>query len=342
MNRVFYTHIQNITFKNNHTIYENFTKCTIKDYEYNASYNPTLLSGSQGLLTQYSSSNNSDIVYVTPSDNYGILKDFTTGSISGSEFSPYVTTVGLYNDAQDLLATAKMASPIPISANTDMTFLVKWDTNFISNNPDPLVFDYDIVNICGTKWVTNELDVVTYRNGDPIPQVTDGATWTSLTTGAWCWYNNDPVNAAYGRLYNWYAVNDSRGLAPYGYRIATDTDWANLALCLDPSSNTSAYGGNVSEIVGGKLKTTGLTYWNSPNTDAVNSIGFNAKGSGIRKKLAGAFDLIGDNNYIWTSTQDVSASNKGYHYIMYYNGASLARVSAEKMLGMTVRFIKES
>jgi hypothetical protein len=126
------TSITNIRFQNNHVVYENFTKCTIKDYEYNASYNPTLLSGSQGVLTPYSSSNTSDIVYITPSDSYGILKDFATGSISGSEFSPYVTTVGLYNDAQDLLAVAKMSTPIPISSNTDMTFLVKWDTNFIS------------------------------------------------------------------------------------------------------------------------------------------------------------------------------------------------------------------
>jgi hypothetical protein len=124
--------IVNISFQNNHVIYENFVKCTIKDYEYNASYNPTLLSGSQGVLTPYSSSNTSDIVYVTPSDSYGILKNIATGSISGSEFSPYVTSVGLYNDSQDLLAVAKMATPIPIPSNTDMTFLVKWDTNFIS------------------------------------------------------------------------------------------------------------------------------------------------------------------------------------------------------------------
>lgn len=128
-------YIDNISFQNNHIVYENFVKCTIKDYEYNASYNPTLLSGSQGLLIPYSSSNNSDIVYISSEDNFGILKDFSTGSISGSEFSPYVTTVGLYNDAQDLLAVAKMASPIPIPSNTDMTFLVKWDTNFISKSP---------------------------------------------------------------------------------------------------------------------------------------------------------------------------------------------------------------
>jgi hypothetical protein len=125
------TNITDLKFKNNHVVYENFIKCTIKDYEFNLSYNPTLLSGSQALLYPYSSSLNGDIFYiVTGSEYYGDLKDFTTGSISGSEFSPYLSTVGLYNDAGDLLAVAKMAAPMPISSNTDMTFLVKWDTQW--------------------------------------------------------------------------------------------------------------------------------------------------------------------------------------------------------------------
>jgi hypothetical protein len=123
--------VTRIKLKNNIVVYENFIKCTIKDYEFNLSYNPTLLSGSQGILSPYSASIGGDIVYINNETNYGILKDFTTGSISGSEFSPYVTTIGLYNDAGDLLAVAKMSSPIPISSNTDMTFLIKYDTQWI-------------------------------------------------------------------------------------------------------------------------------------------------------------------------------------------------------------------
>ena len=72
--------------------------------------------------------------------------------------------------------------------------------------------------VIGTQqWMKENLEVVTYRNGDIIPQVTDATAWAALTTGAWCWYDNDPANGAtYGKLYNWYAVNDSRGLAPKG------------------------------------------------------------------------------------------------------------------------------
>ena len=138
MNRNLSTNISEIKFKNNHVIYENFIKCTIKDYEYNLSYNPTLLSGSQGVLTPYSSSVSGSIVYITPSDNYGILKEFVTGS----DFSPYVSCVGLYNDAGDLLAVAKMAAPMPLSANTDTTFLIKYDTQWKSEpyfTPSPSI-----------------------------------------------------------------------------------------------------------------------------------------------------------------------------------------------------------
>ena len=118
-----------VKFKNNHVVYENFIKCTIKDYEFNLSYNPSLLSGSQAALFPYSSSVGGNVFFnPTGSQYFGILKPFTTGS----EFSPYTSEIGLYNDAGDLLAVAKLASPMPLSSNTDMTFLVKYDTQWIN------------------------------------------------------------------------------------------------------------------------------------------------------------------------------------------------------------------
>ena len=132
MNRSLNTGISRIKFKNNHVVYENFIKCTVKDYEYNLSYNPTLLSGSQGVLSPFSGSLNGNIFYINSEENYGILKDFTTGSISGSDFSPYVGSIGLYNDAGDLLAIGKMAAPIPLSTYTDTTFLLKYNTQFVN------------------------------------------------------------------------------------------------------------------------------------------------------------------------------------------------------------------
>ena len=72
-------------------------------------------------------------------------------------------------------------------------------------------------------WALINLDVATYRNGDAIPQVQDGYAWSNLTSGAWCYYENTTTyGSTYGKLYNWYAVNDARGLAPNGYHIPTD------------------------------------------------------------------------------------------------------------------------
>ena len=85
------------------------------------------------------------------------------------------------------------------------------------------------VTIGTQTWTSKNLDVSTYRNGEVIPEVQDSAAWANLTTGAWCYYENNPLNGTtYGKLYNWYAVNDPRGLAPKGYHIPTDEEWSIL------------------------------------------------------------------------------------------------------------------
>ena len=85
------------------------------------------------------------------------------------------------------------------------------------------------IKIGDQTWTTKNLDVSTYKNGDVIPQVQDEEEWVNLSTGAWCYYENDTENGTtYGKLYNWCAVNDPRGLAPKGYHIPTDAEWTIL------------------------------------------------------------------------------------------------------------------
>ena len=153
--------------------------------------------------------------------------------------------------------------------------------------------------ICGQTWMVKNLDVSTYRNGDPIPQVTDPAEWASLTTGAWCYYLNDPTNGPiYGKLYNWYAVNDPRGLAPTGWHIPTNDEWLTLVDCL---------GGE--DIAGGKLKETGTTHWLEPNIGATNETGFTALPANLRQPtgdfspLFSTFLYLGVGAHWWTSTE---------------------------------------
>lgn len=148
------------------------------------------------------------------------------------------------------------------------------------------------VIIGNQTWTTKNLDVSYYRNGDPIPQVTDSAQWAALTTGAWCYKNNDPaMGAKYGRLYNWFAVNDLRGIAPDGWHIPTDAEWTIL---------TDFLGGET--ISGGKLKAT--TLWESPNTGATNSSGFTALPGSYRDWDGAAGPYTGFGEIWWSNTEN--------------------------------------
>jgi uncharacterized protein (TIGR02145 family) len=164
------------------------------------------------------------------------------------------------------------------------------------------------VTIGQQTWMGANLDVANYRSGDPIPQVTDPTVWIGLTTGAWCYPNNDPVlGTLYGKLYNWYAVNDPRGLAPSGWHVATETEWKNLFMYLGMSQQDAdgwgyppnAYYGTAE---GGMLKERGTSLWEIPNTGATNSTGFTALPGGYRNLLG---DLVGIYRAAgwWTATE---------------------------------------
>ena len=96
---------------------------------------------------------------------------------------------------------------------------------------------YSSIIINTKQWMKENLNVSKYKNGDVIPEVTDMADWDNLTTGAWCYYANDTANGVtYGKLYNWYAVTDPRGLAPTGWHIPTDQEWTSLTNFLGGTS----------------------------------------------------------------------------------------------------------
>ena len=89
---------------------------------------------------------------------------------------------------------------------------------------------YRTISLGNQVWMIENLKVTRYRNGDKIPNVTNQADWDKLNSGSYCWYNNEIANKTnYGALYNWYAVSDSRNLAPQGWHIATEKDWKLLA-----------------------------------------------------------------------------------------------------------------
>lgn len=205
---------------------------------------------------------------------------------------------------------------------SDATGLASWQ-------PPPPPSPNPVVWICCDLWMTENLDVSTYSNGDPIPKVTDAATWAGLTTGAYCYYDNDSTTyaAAYGKLYNWYAVNDSRGLAPLGWHIPTDFEWTTLGACL----------GGVG-VAGGHMKETGTTHWTTPNTGATNHSGFTGLPGG-RRNDAGAFTAVGNNGYWWSYT-DIS-TDSAWNRLLNYNNDNLDSSNDNKRFGFSVRCLRD-
>lgn len=201
-----------------------------------------------------------------------------------------------------------------------------------------LITDLPSVTIGTQIWSTKNLDIARYRNGDPIPQVTDPTQWANLTTGAWCWYRNDSATygATYGRLYNWYAVNDPRGLAPQGWRIPTETDWNRLVKFIDQGADTTCQVCNQSTIAGGTLKST--TGWNTPNTGATNSSGFTALPGAIRYG-AGSFSFIGFYG-LWWSVGEFDATASWYRRLDN-SVANVYKGYSSKTDGFSVRVVRD-
>lgn len=183
---------------------------------------------------------------------------------------------------------------------------------------------YNTVTIGTQVWMKENLDVATYRNGDAIPQVTDSVQWANLTTGAWCYYNNNAdTGAIYGKLYNWYAVNDPRGLAPAGWHVPGDAEWTTL---------TDFLGGY--SVAGGKMKEIGTIHWQAPNAEATNSSGFAGLPGGVRDE-DGAFNYIGNYGFWWSSTE--SNTTGAWNHLLYYYSGNMYRSKYYKRLGLSVR-----
>ncbi len=182
----------------------------------------------------------------------------------------------------------------------------------------------------GTQvWMVKNLNVTHYRNGDNIPQVKDSAKWAKLTTGAWCWYNNDSATGAvYGKLYNWYAIHDPRGLAPTGWHIPGDSEWYEVSNFLGTNAKNA----------GGKMKEAGAIHWLDPNVNATNSSGFTALGGGYRDNL-GQFAYINFLGYWWSSTENGTKYALCRRLVSY--GGFMDRMTYEKQKGFSVRCVKD-
>ncbi|MDT3740724.1 MAG: fibrobacter succinogenes major paralogous domain-containing protein [Candidatus Kapabacteria bacterium] len=227
----------------------------------------------------------------------------------------------------------KTIDSIEFENNQTMNIIQSDITNsFIISDIDSIIFDFNTcteIQIGSQIWMCRNLDVDHYRNGDSIPQVTNPTQWANLKTGAWCYYNNDPANGAvYGKLYNWYAVNDPRGLAPAGWHVPSDAEWATLI---------SYLGGDI--VAGGKMKETGTMHWLSPNEGATNSSSFTALPGGCRVVSSGGFFSLRYGGF-WWSASEYDEANAWVSYLDYYNTNNVSYYD-DKVFGFSVRCVKD-
>lgn len=199
---------------------------------------------------------------------------------------------------------------------------------------------YTEIKIGNQTWYKENLSVSKYNDGTEIPQVNDPSEWATLTTGAWCYYDDDSsTEETFGKLYNWYAVagiynsaslNDAslrKKLAPQGNHIPSDAEWTAM---------TNSLGSNA----GGKLKEEGDEYWYETNDEVTNSSGFNGLPGGICISN-GSFHLLGYHGYWWTSTTTSNDVATAWNRSLNYNSNVVCRSFDDKKYGFSVRFIKD-
>ncbi len=269
----------------------------------------------------------------------------TTGNVDGS--------VDGVADISDVFAIVDLLSAnFPLSTCVDENDVNKDGTIDVSDlfaiidylsgatplPPCPTVTDidgnvYQTVTIGTQVWMAENLRVTHYRNGDPIFNVTDQATWTGLTAGAYCDYDNDTGNVAlYGRLYNWAAVLDGRKIAPSGWHVPNYAEWLTLVSFLGPDA-------------GGKMKESGTTHWLSPNVGATNESGFSGLPSGYRLNGGGTtagYSHMGEIAYFWSSTEyDVDMTAAWFAGLLNFASWLSTGGAQNKASGFSIRCVKD-
>jgi uncharacterized protein (TIGR02145 family) len=192
---------------------------------------------------------------------------------------------------------------------------------------------YKTIVIGTQEWMAENLNTSSYRNGDAIVTDLDNAAWGATSSGAWSYYNNDAsYECPYGKLYNWFACTDSRGLCPTGWHVPSDAEWTTL---------TNFLGGE--GVAGGMMKSTGTIeattgLWNNPNTGATNSSGFSGVSSGT-KYYEGNYSDISNISIFWSNSE--IQSDTGLTRYIYYAGQDVVLYPYVKQGGFSVRCLRD-
>jgi len=258
----------------------------------------------------WSTSQNPTIALTTKTNNGTGTGSFTSNLTGLSPSTVYYVRAYATNSAgtaygnQQTLTTATSSNPVDVDGNA-----------------------YTTVTIGTQVWMAENLKTTKYRNGNAIPTNLSNSAWGAATTGAYAIYNNDASNnTTYGKLYNWYAVADSRYLCPVGWHVPSDGEWTILENYL---------GGAF--VAGGKLKSIS-NLWTTPNAGATNESGFSGLPGGARYN-DGSFNDIGDYDFWWSSTE--ASSTDAWGRYLNYSVVNSFRQVLDKRNGFSVRCLRD-
>ena len=195
--------------------------------------------------------------------------------------------------AQKMEASSKSGNLSPINASPIIFSATADPSNCPSSVMDADGNVYPVAEIGNQCWTASNLKTSKFADGSAIPNNTDVEFWSQITTPAtpaWRIFNNKPINdSIYGKLYNWYAISDPRNVCPNGWHVPTNEEWDALANYLGGDS-----------IAGGKMKTLGTQFWQSPNIGATNESGFSGLPGGRCSGNLGTLSNLGDTGFWWS------------------------------------------
>ena len=301
---------------------------------------PSTVPGAPTIGTATAGNAQATVTFTVPvSDGGSAITGYTVtsnpGNITGTGSASSIIVTGLTNGtAYTFIVTATNAigTSVASSASNSVTPSVPGP---ITDNDGNV---YNTVTIGTQVWMAENLKTTKYNDGTPIPNITVAATWAAATTGAYSDYSNTPANSTtYGRLYNWYVVdnnaatkvasNGGKNVCPTSWHVPTDAEWTTL---------TTYLGGEA--VAGGKLKETGTTHWATPNTGATNETDFTALPGGTRG-TDGTCKSVGLSGFWWSSAEYSSA-------LAWYRGVGggstdVLRNGGHKQIGFSVRCVRD-
>lgn len=216
----------------------------------------------------------------------------------------------------------------------------------VSNSPTSEKH-FKSVKIGSQEWMTENLSVSSFSNGDAISEAKTKEEWENANEKrmpAWCFYNNDPsMGEKYGKLYNWYAVNDDRGLVPNNWKIPSKDDWSQLLKEIEAPIDTNP--GGTTDVYDKVKSSKGWVNNSYGDYNGTNKSGFNAIPSGAR--LCWEYDgnyydeFTGEKRsaYWWSSHEE--SSIKGYYFLIVVSDQEY-RNDGKKQYGLSVRCLKNS